>query len=40
MAVLPILYLNGGKIHNPTILASHRTDEELTQYNGLDGTNS
>lgn len=34
-AVLPILYLNGGKIHNPTILA-RRTDEELTQYfNGL-----
>lgn len=34
-AVLPILYLNGGKIHNPTILA-RRTDEELTQFfNGL-----
>lgn len=34
-AVLPILYLNGGKIHNPTIL-SRRTDEELTQFfNGL-----
>lgn len=33
--VLPILYLNGGKIHNPTILA-RRTDEELTQFfNGL-----
>ena len=31
-AVLPILYLNGGKIHNPT----RRTDEELTQFfNGL-----
>ena len=28
-AVLPILYLNGGKIHNPTILA-RKTDEELT----------
>ncbi|MGT2926552.1 phosphoketolase family protein [Streptococcus cuniculipharyngis] len=34
-AVLPILYLNGGKIHNPTIL-DRKTDEELTQYfNGL-----
>ena len=34
-AVLPILYLNSGKIHNPTILA-RRTDEELTQFfNGL-----
>lgn len=34
-AVLPILYLNGGKIHNPTILA-RKTDEELTLYfNGL-----
>ena len=34
-AVLPILYLNGGKIHNPTILA-RRTDEELSQFfNGL-----
>lgn len=30
-AVLPILYLNGGKIHNPTIL-SRRTDEELQQF--------
>lgn len=28
-AILPILYLNGGKIHNPTILA-RKTDEELT----------
>lgn len=27
-AVLPILYLNGGKIHNPTIL-ERKTDEEL-----------
>ena len=34
-AVLPILYLNGGKIHNPTILA-RKTDAELTQYfNGM-----
>lgn len=30
-AVLPILYLNGGKIHNPTILA-RRTDQELAQF--------
>ena len=30
-AVLPILYLNGGKIHNPTIL-SRRTDKELQQF--------
>ena len=30
-AVLPILYLNGGKIHNPTIFA-RRTDEELQQF--------
>ncbi|WP_028125522.1 phosphoketolase family protein [Eremococcus coleocola] len=30
-AVLPILYLNGGKIHNPTIL-SRKSDEELTHY--------
>ncbi|QJG66995.1 phosphoketolase [Mycoplasma phocoenae] len=34
-AMLPILYLNGGKISNPTIL-SRKTDEELTQFfNGL-----
>ncbi|MFS1663461.1 phosphoketolase [Streptococcus sp. zg-JUN1979] len=34
-AVLPILYLNGGKIHNPTIL-DRKTDKELTDYfNGL-----
>lgn len=30
-AVLPILYLNGGKISNPTIL-ERKTDEELAQY--------
>lgn len=30
-AVLPILYLNGGKIHNPTIF-DRKTDEELTQF--------
>ncbi|MGT2963833.1 phosphoketolase family protein [Streptococcus acidominimus] len=30
-AVLPILYLNGGKIHNPTIL-ERKTDEELAQF--------
>ncbi|MBY5004952.1 phosphoketolase family protein [Streptococcus suis] len=30
-AVLPILYLNGGKIHNPTIL-ERKTDEELSQF--------
>lgn len=30
-AVLPILYLNGGKISNPTIL-SRKSDEELTKY--------
>lgn len=30
-AVLPILYLNGGKISNPTILA-RKTDEELKAY--------
>ncbi|SKA09707.1 xylulose-5-phosphate/fructose-6-phosphate phosphoketolase [Pilibacter termitis] len=30
-AVLPILYLNGGKISNPTIL-ERKSDEELTQY--------
>ena len=30
-AVLPILYLNGDKIHNPTIL-ERKTDEELTDY--------
>lgn len=30
-AVLPILYLNGGKIHNPTIL-ERKTDEELGQF--------
>lgn len=30
-AVLPILYLNGAKISNPTIL-SRKTDEELTNY--------
>ncbi len=30
-AVLPILYLNGGKIHNPTILA-RKTDHELEQF--------
>ncbi|WP_234121332.1 phosphoketolase family protein [Clostridium hydrogenum] len=30
-AVLPILYLNGFKISNPTIL-SRKTDEELTKY--------
>lgn len=30
-AILPILYLNGGKISNPTIL-ERKTDEELTQY--------
>ncbi|MFC4772834.1 phosphoketolase family protein [Enterococcus hermanniensis] len=30
-AVLPILYLNGGKISNPTILA-RKSDEELTKY--------
>ncbi|OCA82655.1 phosphoketolase family protein [Pradoshia sp. D12] len=30
-AVLPILYLNGGKISNPTIL-ERKSDEELAQY--------
>lgn len=30
-AVLPILYLNGGKISNPTILA-RKSNEELTSY--------
>ncbi|MGT2715713.1 phosphoketolase family protein [Streptococcus respiraculi] len=30
-AVLPILYLNGGKIHNPTIL-ERKTDEELAHF--------
>ncbi|MEQ9810763.1 phosphoketolase family protein [Streptococcus jiangjianxini] len=30
-AVLPILYLNGGKIHNPTIL-ERKTDDELSQF--------
>lgn len=30
-AVLPILYLNGGKISNPTIL-SRKSDEDLTKY--------
>ncbi len=30
-AVLPILYLNGGKISNPTIL-ERKTNEELTKY--------
>lgn len=30
-AVLPILYLNGGKIHNPTILA-RKSDESLRLY--------
>lgn len=29
-AVLPILYLNGGKIHNPTIF-ERKSDEELSQ---------
>ena len=34
-AVLPILYLNGGKISNPTIL-DRKSNEELTQYfNGM-----
>ncbi|WP_319469103.1 phosphoketolase family protein [uncultured Trichococcus sp.] len=32
-AVLPILYLNGGKISNPTIL-DRKSNEELTQYFG------
>ena len=37
-AVLPILYLNGGKIHNPTIL-ERKTNEELTDlFNGLGWT--
>ncbi|MBS4455367.1 phosphoketolase family protein [Tuanshanicoccus lijuaniae] len=37
-AVLPILYLNGGKIHNPTIL-ERKTNEELTEmFNGLGWT--
>ncbi|HGL8796078.1 TPA: phosphoketolase [Streptococcus agalactiae] len=30
-AVLPIFYLNGGKIHNPTIF-ERKTDEELSQF--------
>lgn len=30
-AILPILYLNGGKISNPTIL-ERKSDEELTKY--------
>ncbi|MGT2625080.1 phosphoketolase family protein [Streptococcus thoraltensis] len=30
-AVLPILYLNGGKIHNPTIL-ERKSDDELEQF--------
>lgn len=30
-AVLPILYLNGGKIHNPTIL-ERKTNDELAQF--------
>ncbi|HEN8900549.1 TPA: phosphoketolase family protein [Streptococcus agalactiae] len=30
-AVLPIFYLNGGKIHNPTIF-ERNTDEELSQF--------
>ncbi|MBM7635483.1 phosphoketolase [Streptococcus saliviloxodontae] len=30
-AVLPIFYLNGGKIHNPTIF-ERKTDEELTLF--------
>ncbi|HGI8650096.1 TPA: phosphoketolase [Streptococcus agalactiae] len=34
-AVLPIFYLNGGKIHNPTIF-ERKTDEELSQlFEGL-----
>ncbi|MBD3948573.1 phosphoketolase family protein [Tuanshanicoccus lijuaniae] len=37
-AVLPILYLNGGKIHNPTIL-ERKTNEDLTEmFNGLGWT--
>ncbi|MCC9941906.1 phosphoketolase family protein [Streptococcus agalactiae] len=30
-AILPIFYLNGGKIHNPTIF-ERKTDEELSQF--------
>lgn len=30
-AVLPIFYLNGGKIHNPTIF-ERKTDEEVSQF--------
>lgn len=30
-AILPIFYLNGGKIHNPTIF-ERKTDEELRQF--------
>ncbi|MGX7078211.1 phosphoketolase family protein [Globicatella sanguinis] len=37
-AVLPILYLNGGKIHNPTILERKTNEELMDMFNGLGWT--